>query len=208
MPLSSQPRLPLNELILATRNPKKLREYNCLLGNLSCRVVTIEEVVPEFRVDEDGDSFEANALKKAFSAFEVVGRPVLAEDSGLEVDSLNRAPGVRSARFAPDDEARCRKVLKLLSEIEPSRRAARFRCVVVLAWARDGYRIFEGVCEGMIADKMAGQAGFGYDPIFIPAGYSRTFAQLGLEVKNRLSHRARAVEKLKLFLASGHGAVA
>lgn len=207
MPSSSQPRLPLDELILATRNSKKLREYRLLLEDLRCRLVPIEELVPEFKVEEGEESFEANALKKAFTAWEAVSRSVLAEDSGLEVEVLNLAPGVISARFAPDDEARCQKVLELLSGVEPSRRSARFRCVVALVWGPGKHRTFEGVCEGRIAERMAGEAGFGYDPIFIPAGYTRTFAQLGLEVKNRLSHRAKAVEKLKLFLA-GHGAAA
>ncbi len=136
---------------------------------------------------------------------------ILADDSGLEVDALGGAPGVQSARFAAletgghtnsPDSANNSKLLRLLQGIGPDKRTARFRCVLALVSSCDGSKLvsFEGVCEGRIADSPSGSGGFGYDPLFVPAGYGRSLADLGEDVKNKLSHRAKALEKLRLYL--------
>jgi len=173
-------------------------------------------------VEETGSSFLENALLKARHAAAVTGLPALADDSGLEVDALNGAPGVHSARFAALDKCdnshdadNNAKLLRLLQAVPPEKRTARFRCVIALAAVPDAHRsagsspvcyadeseaqLFDGACEGRIQFAPSGQGGFGYDPLFVPDGFAQSFAELGEDVKNRLSHRAKALEKVKEF---------
>ena len=156
---------------------------------------------PDFPdIMEDGNSFLENALKKARVVSERTGETVLADDSGLEVDALGGAPGIYSARYAgndADDVQNIRKLLYDLKGIHAENRGAAFRCVLVLYPVDGHYEAFEGRWEGLIAEKPVGQGGFGYDPVFFLPGEGMTVAELSPEVKNRISHRAQAIAKLK-----------
>jgi XTP/dITP diphosphohydrolase len=196
------------KLVFATRNAGKLRELAALVTPLGLEVVS----VPLDDVDEDRDSFAGNAEKKARAALTRSGLPALADDSGLEVDALEGAPGVRSARYAGDghdDAANNRALIAALAGVPPARRTARFRCVLFYADPAGRTLVAEGACEGLIAEAPRGRGGFGYDPLFLVAGdpEGRTMAELPPEEKNRISHRARAmarlVEGLRPLLASG-----
>lgn len=226
----------MTTLIIATRNAHKVEEIRGILGG-TFRFLTLRDFPNAPEVIEDAHTFAGNATKKAVelarwlvrsSKFEVQGSTfVLADDSGLEVDALNGAPGVHSARFAALDTAATgnssdaennTKLLRLLKNVPPEKRAARFRCVIALtpalceehaiaspvcaADARElQTELFNGACEGHIAFTPSGAKGFGYDPLFVPNGFTESFAELGEEVKNGISHRAQALEKLRARLA-------
>lgn len=189
-------------LLLATRNPGKVAELERMLVRHGWEVISLDEVAVK-AVEEDGATFEENARKKARAAASVFHGWVLAEDSGLEVDALSGEPGVMSARFAgrdASDRERNRLLLDRIIAVPDDARTARFRCVACLVDPQGHERLFDGVCEGRIAPHMRGHGGFGYDPLFIPEGYSKTFAELGFEVKNRISHRAKAVSQVVKYL--------
>jgi XTP/dITP diphosphohydrolase len=200
-------------LLLATRNRGKVAEFRALLGAVpGLELVGLDDVPPLPEVLEDGDSFEANAVKKALSIARDAGLPVLADDSGLEVDALGGAPGVFSARFAgpgATDADNNRKLLDLLQDVPRARRTARFRCVLALAEPADFppgaalVRLERGVCEGRILSAPAGSHGFGYDPVFLPDGHARSMAELSAREKNRISHRALAAARMREFLLRG-----
>ena len=186
-------------LIFASNNQYKLREITSILDNnislLSLGDVNITEDIPE-----DEPHLEGNALFKARYVHNVTGQNVFADDTGLEIESLNGAPGVHSARFAGEDKdssANIKKVLSLMEGIE--NRRARFRTVIALIFEKKEY-LFEGIVSGTITKEKRGSEGFGYDPVFVPDGRTRTFAEMSLSDKNDISHRARAFEKLKEFL--------
>lgn len=184
-------------LLLGTKNPNKIREIKEICAEfLHVELLTFSDY-PFSDVLEDGETFEENARKKAYQICAQTGLPVLAEDSGLEVYALGGAPGVRSARFAgehKDDQANIEKLLALLKDSRD--RKACFRCVAVLVWPSGDELLSEGVLTGQIALAPRGTAGFGYDPVFIPDGYTQTLAELGLQIKNTMSHRRRALEGL------------
>ena len=227
-------------LLVATRNAHKVGEIRTILGE-EFRFLTLNDVLDAPEVVEDAGTFAGNASKKAAELARWLwqsgsavqesagGLYVLADDSGLEVDALNGAPGVHSARFAALDTGQPgnsptsqnnSKLLRLLEGIPPEKRTARFRCVLALtrvprsspaaappvflaAEPKCETELFEGICEGRIGFGAQGQGGFGYDHLFFPAGFDRTFAELGDAVKNRLSHRAKALAKLHQFLIPG-----
>jgi len=184
-------------ILLGTKNPHKLREIKEILSELcKAQLLTVREC-PFSDVPEEGATLEENARRKAHTICAQTGLPVLAEDSGLEVEALGGAPGVRSARFAGerrDDRANIEKLLSLLKDV--TERRARFRCVAVLAWPNGKELLSEGILWGQIARAPRGTEGFGYDPVFIPDGYDQTLAELGPQIKNRISHRRRALEGL------------
>jgi XTP/dITP diphosphohydrolase len=156
-------------------------------------------------VDEDGATFEENARKKARAATGLGVGWVMAEDAGLEVDALGGEPGVRSARYCgPDatDADRMRKVLERMIAVPDEKRTARFRCAMCIIDPDGEEVVLEGRCHGRIAHTARGNAGFGYDPVFMPDGHGRTFAELGMDVKHRISHRARALRKVVSYLAT------
>ena len=192
------------QLIVATRNTHKTREIEQILGSgLAVRDLTSHPEISGIR--ESGTSFEENAMLKAVAVSRELPGLVIADDSGLEVEALGGAPGIHSARYAganASDKERIAKLLSRLADVDAKsdQRRARFRCV--LAIARDGKVLttFEGVVEGKIADQPRGSHGFGYDPIFIPNGSEQTFAELPEEVKNNISHRAKAIRKLQARL--------
>ncbi|MGE5416233.1 MAG: XTP/dITP diphosphatase [Acidobacteriota bacterium] len=191
------------QLILATRNQKKKRELQEIIADLDLEVLSLDAFpnIPE--VEEDGETFVENAIKKALIVAEHSGLFALADDSGLEVDAINGQPGVYSARFAgepSDDERNNRKLLNLLQDVPDSERTARFKCVVAVAAPDGRVATAEGTCEGCIGYKTVGEGGFGYDPLFIPEGFDKTFAELGSAVKHSISHRGRALAQAKSIL--------
>jgi XTP/dITP diphosphohydrolase len=212
------------QLLIATRNAHKTREFEELLGQ-DFEVSDLSAFPAIAPPEETGRTFEENARLKAITVSLAAGRVrptggqdrqlqgrdllVLADDSGLEVDVLGRAPGILSARYAGENATDKENVKKLLSELERfgvheiSKRTARFRCV--LAVAREGkiLGVFSGVVEGTIVDLPRGSAGFGYDPVFVPNGFDQTFGELPANVKNRISHRAGAVRAFRVALESG-----
>jgi XTP/dITP diphosphohydrolase len=185
-------------LVIATRNQGKTREIRKLLNEFDVSIKNLEDFGPIPDVEEDGDTFDDNAYKKASFAARVLGIPALADDSGLQVEALEGAPGVHSARYAGEhasDEDRC---LKLLQEMKgkPNRKAA-FGCVISIAVPAGPALTYEARCEGLIADKLLGSNGFGYDPIFYYPPLKKTFAEMTIEEKNRVSHRGKALAELK-----------
>lgn len=188
------------EIVLATRNRDKIREIKKILNDTNARFLSLEDFPGCPEVVEDGETLEANAKKKALVVSQYTKKLSLAEDTGLEADALGGAPGVRSARFAGDNatyENNNRKLLKLMEKLPLEERRAKFRCVAALARPDGEVVSCEGVCEGRIAFEMKGKSGFGYDPLFIVPEHGKTFAELGEDIKNRISHRAQALAKIK-----------
>jgi len=195
----------ISKLLLATHNKHKAEEFQVMLRDFGVEVLTLDAFPQVGEIVEDAETIEGNALKKAKEVFERTGVPAMADDTGLEVFYLNKAPGVYSSRYAGPEATyadNCRKLLKSLKGVPPRRRGAQFRCVLALV-TPDAAPIFaEGVCPGVITESPRGEAGFGYDPIFIPDGYRQTFAEMPLDVKNGISHRGRAIQKMKELLSS------
>jgi XTP/dITP diphosphohydrolase len=192
-------------LLLATKNPGKVREIRRALRGLPVRVAGLEDVLPGLSHAERGRTFSANARSKSLFYGRRWDGLTLAEDSGLEIDALGGAPGVRSARFSgpkPSDEKNNRTVLRLLRDVPPGGRQARFVCVMVLARGGRIVGEFRGEVRGRILSGPRGTSGFGYDPLFYYPPLRRTFAELDPEAKNAVSHRGRAVRKLRAFLSS------
>ncbi|MDR0667188.1 MAG: RdgB/HAM1 family non-canonical purine NTP pyrophosphatase [Prevotellaceae bacterium] len=187
------------KILFATANPHKVEEVQRLLG-AAFEVVTPAQAGYADDIPETGDTLEQNARQKARFIFEKFGQPCFADDTGLEIDALDGAPGVYSARYAGDAKNPAANMqLVLQNMLGVTRRTARFRCVIVLILDRREY-LFEGRVEGEILTTLHGTQGFGYDPIFRPAGYACTFAEMPVEEKNRLSHRGKAVAQLAAFL--------
>lgn len=188
------------QLVFATNNAHKLDEIRAIVGN-KIQILSLKDIDCHEDIPETADTLEGNALIKARYVYEHFGLNCFADDTGLEVESLNGAPGVHTARYAyPDRHDPEANTCKLLQELaDKDNRNARFRTAIALIVDGKEY-LFEGVVEGEIATEKRGDKGFGYDPVFIPEQRGLTFAELGVEVKNQISHRARAVEKLCQFL--------
>ncbi|RPH50224.1 MAG: XTP/dITP diphosphatase [Desulfobacteraceae bacterium] len=188
----------LTTLVIATRNSGKTKEIEDLLKDFPVKIKNLKDFGPIPRIEEDGDSFDENAYKKASFASRVLGLPALADDSGLMVEALSGAPGVLSARYGGEnatDEDRCGK---LLSEMKgESNRKAAFECVISVAVPTGRALTYEGRCEGIIAEKPSGRNGFGYDPLFYYPPLGRTFAEMSMEEKSSVSHRGKALFELK-----------
>jgi len=183
------------KLLIATRNRGKKREYARLLQGLEVELITLDDLSVTKTIKEDGASYTENALLKARGYAAATGLLTLADDSGLEVDALDGAPGVLTARYAGEgasDEQRYSLLLEQLKDVPHEHRSARFRCVIALAWPDGRVEITEGVCEGRITREPRGEHGFGYDPVFYVPEHGCTMAELPPEIKNRISHRARA----------------
>ncbi|MDY7039951.1 MAG: XTP/dITP diphosphatase [Chloroflexota bacterium] len=198
------------KLLVATHNLGKIREYRELLAGLPADLVFPAELGLDVQVVESGDSFEENAVLKAKAFLQASGLLTLADDSGLEVDALGGAPGVRTARYAgqgASDADRYRLLLSNLENTPQEKRTARFRCVVAVAVPDGQLHTAEGCCEGIITFAPSGEHGFGYDPVFYVPDYGRTMAELDPVIKNQVSHRARAVQAawpiLKALTTSG-----
>jgi XTP/dITP diphosphohydrolase len=188
-------------LLVATRNPGKLREVQARVQGLE--VLSLDDVSPMPEVEETEDTLEGNARLKALAAAMGTGLWSVADDSGLFVDALDGAPGVWSARYAPGaDEVRIQKLLRELERVPDGERGAAFRCVLALASPAGEVRVARGECRGTILRSPRGSGGFGYDPVFLLPELGRTMAELTLEEKGRISHRARALDALQPELAA------
>ncbi len=209
------------QIVLASRNKEKLAELSAILGELDIELIPLPDDAPE--PEENGGSFEENAVIKARSATEFTGLPALADDSGLCVDALNGAPGVFSSRYGSKeyfeyakthglkqdkkplppnagDRERTLRLLEDMSQVPDDKRQARFVCVLAYIEPGDGIVTVRGECEGVITYRMFGDGGFGYDPVFYDPKFGCTFAELEPDIKNSISHRARALQKLKAAL--------
>ncbi len=189
---------------IASRNPGKIKEILAICSDWSCEWITAESREQEWpEIEEDGQSYLDNALLKARAVSRALGVAALADDSGIEVDALGGAPGPRSARFAGEDasdDQNLKMLIRSVAGVPASGRTARYRCVAALVWP-DGREVWaEGACEGTLIGKPRGAGGFGYDPIFVPAGWDQTMAELPAEEKDRISHRGRAFRALRELL--------
>ena len=191
-------------LIFATNNQNKVKEIRSVLGD-DFSIITLKEAGIDIDIPEPHDTLEANAKEKSTVIHTLTNKNCFSEDTGLEVKALNGEPGVRSARYAGDEADFKKNIEKLLLHMEgKSNRRARFRTVISLILDKQEY-FFEGICNGMITENEAGENGFGYDPIFIPDGAVKTFAQMSMEEKNEYSHRKKATAKLIAFLKEKYG---
>ncbi len=198
-------------LVMATRNAGKVRELADLLGDLDVRLLSLNDFPELPEIPEEGATFADNALAKARAVARLTGLPALADDSGLEVAALGGRPGVFSARYAQDrtggatpaDEDNWKKLLDELKDVPPDKRQARFVCEIALAWPNGRLVTTRGEVAGAIALEPRGTQGFGYDPVFWVPAYQATVAEMDPAVKNRISHRGRALQKLKHLLAEG-----
>ena len=189
-------------IVAASKNRHKIEEIEAITKKYGMDVISRSEAgVPDsLEIEEDGETFEENSLKKALGILTVCGKPTIADDSGLMVDCLDGAPGVWSARFAGEtasDEENNRKLVELLKDVPEEQRAAKFVSVITLVFPDGETLVARGECRGRMILEPAGDNGFGYDPLFVPEGHDRTFAQLTPEEKNRISHRARALKELE-----------
>ncbi|HEV3326313.1 MAG TPA: RdgB/HAM1 family non-canonical purine NTP pyrophosphatase [Puia sp.] len=186
-------------IIFATNNAHKLEEIRAVIG-ASLEVISLHQAGIDIDIPEPHDTLEANATEKSSVIHRLTGENCFSEDTGLEVPALNGEPGVKSARYAGDQRSDKKNIEKLLHRLNDNNdRHARFRTVISLIWEGQEH-LFEGICEGHILLSPAGENGFGYDPVFVPKGESRSFAQLSLEEKNRYSHRRKAADQLVAFL--------
>jgi XTP/dITP diphosphohydrolase len=186
-------------IIFATNNAHKVQELQAAIGD-RVRIITLSEAGINIDIPEPHPTLEQNAEEKSSTIHQLTGLDCFAEDTGLEVDALQGEPGVKSARYAGDERSFDKNIDKLLMKLETiANRQARFRTVISLIWERERL-LFEGICEGTILHERKGGNGFGYDPVFVPSGSSRTFAEMDMQEKNAFSHRRKAADKLIEFL--------
>lgn len=185
-------------LVIATRNKGKTKEIKALLKDFPVNIKNLDDFGPIPHLEEDGDTFDENAYKKASFAARILGLPALADDSGLIVEALDGAPGIHSARYAGENATDEQRYLKLLDDMKgKSNRKAAFECVISIAMPTGPALTYEARCEGLITTEPAGSNGFGYDPVFFYPPYNKTFAQITGKEKNRISHRGKALAELK-----------
>lgn len=197
------------DIVLATKNRKKIEEIKKILNlmGIASRVYTLDDFPAYQDVKEDGDTFEANAVKKAEYISKSTGMTAIADDSGLEVDALDGTPGVLSARYAgesADDRANLEKLLNEIKDVPSEKKGARFVCCIAIASSKE-VKTFFGYIRGRIGTEPKGKNGFGYDPVFYPEGYDRTFAEMSDKEKNAISHRAMALRELQKYLLEKSG---
>jgi len=194
------------DLVLATKNPGKIREITEALGLTGVVLHTFREFSHWPDVEESGETLEENAVLKAEALRDRYSMAALADDSGLLVDYLDGAPGVHSSRYAGpegDSEKNMDRLLAELSGVPEDERGARFACLIAVATTSGGLLLVKGECEGVILEERRGEGGFGYDPVFRPSGFDRSMAELSLEEKNALSHRGKALREMRSILGSG-----
>ena len=196
-------------IVAATKNRHKIQEIEDITKEFGMSIISRDEAgVPDIEINEDGETFEENSYKKAFEIMKLCNNITIADDSGLEVDCLDGAPGVYSARFAGkdgDDDANNRKLTELIKDVPYEQRTGRFVSVITMVFP-DGETISaRGEVEGHLLTEKRGTSGFGYDPLFVPEGYDRTFGELGPEIKNSISHRSRALARLRELLDRRRG---
>jgi XTP/dITP diphosphohydrolase len=193
----------MKTIVIASANEGKIKEIKNFLHGLDIELLTLSDFPDMPAIVEDGKTFEENALKKAKIVFEHSKLTTIADDSGLEVKYIGGEPGVSSARFAGDkatDQQNNEKLLGLLKNVPMDERKARFKCVLILYNSLYNNLVFEGKCDGYIIDEPKGDLGFGYDPLFVPEGFNKTFGELDLVTKNKISHRGKALNSLRSYL--------
>jgi len=191
------------EVAIATKNEKKLRELRRYLKGVKAHIISLKDISRAPGIREDKSAFKGNAIKKAVTISKFTKGVVLADDSGLCVDALGGQPGVKSARFAgrnKKDHDNNAKLLKMMKRVPAGKRTARFVCAVAVADNGKTVKILEEYCNGRIADSVRGRHGFGYDPLFLIPKYKKTFGELGFKVKDKMSHRSKALKKARKFL--------
>ncbi len=194
----------METIVAASRNQHKIVEMEAILKKFGMSIISRDDAgVPKTEIEEDGDTFEANSYKKAFEIMKMCGKTTIADDSGLMVDYLDGAPGVYSARFAGEDgndQKNNEKLLLLLEKVPYEERTAKFVSVITMVFPNGEAVVARGECPGHVIYEPAGENGFGYDPLFVPDGFEKTFAELSPEEKNHISHRAKALEALERLL--------
>ena len=190
----------MDTIIFATNNQNKVEEVRAVLGN-NFNIITLKEAGIDIDIPEPYDTLEANATEKSKTIFNITNQNCFSEDTGLEVEALNGEPGVKSARYAVDDRSFADNIDKLLFNLKTAaNRSAQFRTVISLILDGKEY-FFEGICPGKIIEERKGNHGFGYDPVFVPDGSDKTFAEMDMAEKNKFSHRKKAMEKLIIFFS-------
>lgn len=184
------------EILIATDNLGKVKEIKDILYSPEIKILTMKDFPPLPKIEEDGKTYQENAYKKARKISEYTGKICLADDSGLEIDYLKGEPGIYSSRWGNSDEERINKVLKLLENVPIDKRNAKFVCAVVLFFPNGKLFMVKEECKGSIIFSPKGENGFGYDPIFLVPEYDKTFAELGDKIKNKISHRGKAMRKM------------
>ena len=196
-------------IVAATKNRHKIREIEAITSEFGMSIISRDEAgVPDIEVVEDGETFEENSYKKAYEIMKLCGRVTIADDSGLVVDCLDGAPGVYSARFAGidgDDDANNRKLTELIKDVPYEERTARFVSVITMVFPDGDTVVARGEVEGHLLTEARGREGFGYDPLFVPSGYDRTFGELDPGIKNSISQRANALKELRRKLLNREG---
>jgi len=195
------------KILIATNNRHKVNEIKDILKNGIFELYTLSDLNITIEVEEDKDTLEGNSLKKAKEMFRIANIPAIADDTGLFVDSLNGEPGVYSSRYAGEEatyDDNCVKLLRSMKGIPERKRSAYFKTVVCIYESENKYHFFEGICKGKITTKKYGGKGFGYDPLFIPDGFEKTFAEMPEDKKNSLSHRGKAFAKAGEFLLKNY----
>lgn len=191
----------MKTIVAATQNKHKIREIEAITKEFGMSIIARDEAgIPKVEVVEDGETFEENSYKKAYEIMKLCGKITIADDSGLEVDCLDGAPGVYSARFAGvdgDDDANNKKLIELIKGVPYEKRTGRFVSVITMVFPDGEAIVARGEVEGHIVLEEQGPNGFGYDPLFVPVGYDRTFGEIEPEIKNKISHRANALIKLR-----------
>jgi XTP/dITP diphosphohydrolase len=191
------------KILIATNNKHKVEEIREILKNDKFELLTLSDLKIDIEVEEDKDTLEGNALKKAEEMFKVTGIPTIADDTGLFVDALNGEPGVYSSRYAGENatyDDNCVKLLEIMKDIPSNMRGAYFMTVVCFYESENKYNFFDGICSGKIDTGKRGEKGFGYDPLFIPEGFDKTYAEMTEQEKNSVSHRGRAFKKSGNFI--------
>lgn len=192
------------KILIATNNKHKIIEIKEIINNDEIELVTLSDLNINIDVEEDKDTLEGNALKKAEEMYRLAKIPTIADDTGLFVNSLNGEPGVFSSRYAGENatyDDNCVKLLNTMKDIPDENRSAYFKTVVCIYESENKYRFFEGICSGTITKKKHGEKGFGYDPIFIPDGFDKTYAEMSEKEKNSISHRGRAFVKAANYIS-------
>ncbi len=193
----------MKTIIFATQNKDKVKEVRQIMSDMNINIITMQEAGIDIDVVEDGETFEDNATKKAEEIMKISGKIVIADDSGLEIDYFDKAPGVYSARYLGKDtpyEEKNTIILDKLKDVPRSKRGARFICAIATAFPDARTIVTTGTIEGIIGNESRGKGGFGYDPIFFPDGFNTSTADISPELKNKISHRAKALEAMKIKL--------
>jgi len=193
----------MNKVLVSSNNKDKISEIKKVFENEDLRILSLKDIGIEIEVIEDQETLEGNALKKAKEIFQISKIPTISDDTGLFVKALNSEPGVYSSRYAGENvtyDNNCQKLIQNIKGIPEAKREAYFKTIICFYFEKDKYYLFEGTCNGKIINQKRGAEGFGYDPVFIPDGYNKTFAEISKVEKNKISHRGKALAKLKSFM--------